>query len=61
MRLHRNLVFAVVDALSLIFNEGEYADKVVEKTLKKDIARAILGHGHLHNVSPCSEASEILK
>lgn len=36
MRLHRNLVFAVVDALNLIFNEGEYADKVVEKTLKYD-------------------------
>jgi len=29
-------VFAVVDALNLIFNEGEYADKVVEKTLKHD-------------------------
>ncbi len=36
MRLHRNLVFAVVDALNLIFNEGEYADKVVEKVLKYD-------------------------
>ncbi|WP_297792069.1 RsmB/NOP family class I SAM-dependent RNA methyltransferase [uncultured Eudoraea sp.] len=36
MRLHRNLVFAVIDALNLIFNESEYADKVVEKTLKLD-------------------------
>lgn len=36
MRLHRNLVFPVVDAIKLIFNEGEYADKVVEKTLKRD-------------------------
>ncbi|VAW13241.1 TRNA and rRNA cytosine-C5-methylase [hydrothermal vent metagenome] len=36
MKLHRNLVFAVIDALSLIFNEGEYADKVVQKTLKLD-------------------------
>ncbi|RTE52095.1 methyltransferase domain-containing protein [Arenibacter aquaticus] len=36
MRLHRNLVFAVVDALGYIFNEGEYADKVVEKVLKYD-------------------------
>ena len=36
MRLHRNLVFAVVDGLNLIFNEGEYADKVVEKLLKRD-------------------------
>ncbi|SDL88345.1 RsmB/NOP family class I SAM-dependent RNA methyltransferase [Kriegella aquimaris] len=36
MKLHRNLVFAVVDALNLIFNEGEYADKVVQKVLKFD-------------------------
>ncbi|WP_353616801.1 RsmB/NOP family class I SAM-dependent RNA methyltransferase [Cytophaga sp. FL35] len=36
MRLHRNLVFAVIDALNLIFNEGEYADKVVQKVLKFD-------------------------
>jgi len=36
MRLHRNLVFAVIDALHLIFNEGEYADKVVQKVLKFD-------------------------
>ena len=36
MRLHRNLVFAVIDALHLIFNENEYADKVIEKVLKYD-------------------------
>lgn len=36
MRLHRNLVFATIDALSEIFNEGNYADKVIEKTLKRD-------------------------
>lgn len=36
MRLYRNLVFATVDALGSIFNEGEYADKVIEKTLKRD-------------------------
>lgn len=36
MRLHKNLVFAVIDALDLIFNQGEYADKVVEKVLKRD-------------------------
>lgn len=36
MRLHRNLVFAVVDGLLQIFNEGEYADKVIEKLLKRD-------------------------
>lgn len=35
-RLHRNLVFATIDALDLIFNQGEYADKVIEKTLKRD-------------------------
>ncbi|GAB2772976.1 RsmB/NOP family class I SAM-dependent RNA methyltransferase [Salinimicrobium soli] len=36
MRLYRNLVFATVDALGEIFNEGEYADKVIAKTLKRD-------------------------
>lgn len=36
MRLHRNLVFATVDALAEIFNKGAYADKVIEKTLKRD-------------------------
>jgi 16S rRNA (cytosine967-C5)-methyltransferase len=36
MRLHRNLVFSVIDGLNIIFNEGEYADKVVQKLLKRD-------------------------
>ncbi|MBQ0732796.1 RsmB/NOP family class I SAM-dependent RNA methyltransferase [Aquimarina celericrescens] len=36
MRLHRNLVFAVIDGLDKIFNKGEYADKVVQKLLKRD-------------------------
>ncbi|TAI49187.1 RsmB/NOP family class I SAM-dependent RNA methyltransferase [Flagellimonas allohymeniacidonis] len=36
MRLHRNLVFAVIDALDLIFNEKQYADKVIEKVLRLD-------------------------
>lgn len=36
MRLHRTLVFAVINALDQIYNEGEYADKVVQKTLKID-------------------------
>ncbi len=36
MRLHRNLVFAVVDCLQLIFNENKYADKQLHKTLKLD-------------------------
>ena len=36
MRLHRNLVLAVIQALDLIYNEKEYADKVVQKTLKLD-------------------------
>ncbi|MBL7473116.1 RsmB/NOP family class I SAM-dependent RNA methyltransferase [Robertkochia sediminum] len=36
MRLHRNLVYAVIDGLHSIFNEKEYADKVVEKLLKRD-------------------------
>ena len=36
MRLHRNLVYTTSDALNAIFNEGEYADKVVARSLKKD-------------------------
>ncbi|MFN3907980.1 MAG: RsmB/NOP family class I SAM-dependent RNA methyltransferase [Flavobacterium sp.] len=36
MRLHRNLVFATINALNEIFNEGNYADKVVAKYLKTD-------------------------
>ena len=36
MRLHRNLCFAVIDGLNLIFNKGEYADKVVQQLLKRD-------------------------
>jgi len=36
MRLHRNLVFTVIDSIKLIFNESEYADKVVQKALKRD-------------------------
>lgn len=36
MRLHRNLVFAVIDGLQEIFNENSYADKVVQKLLKRD-------------------------
>ena len=35
-KLHRNLVFAVVDALDQIFNQGHYADKVIERVLKID-------------------------
>lgn len=36
MRLHRNLVYATIDSLLAIFNEGEYADKVVARALKRD-------------------------
>lgn len=36
MRLHRNLVYTTIDSLSAIFNDGEYADKVVARALKKD-------------------------
>lgn len=36
MRLHRNLVFTVIDSLNDIFNEDIYADKAVEKALKRD-------------------------
>ncbi|WP_339610952.1 methyltransferase domain-containing protein [uncultured Planktosalinus sp.] len=36
MRLHRNLVFASIDALHEIFNENSYADKALQGTLKRD-------------------------
>ena len=36
MRLHRNLVYTVIDSIRDVFNEGVYADKAVEKALKRD-------------------------
>ena len=36
MKLHRNLVFATIDSLHLIFNEHKQADKVLKNTLKRD-------------------------
>lgn len=36
MRLHRNLCYATIDGLHLIFNENDYADKVVQHLLKRD-------------------------
>lgn len=36
MRLHRNLVFATIDSLHIIFNEKKQADKVLKNTLKRD-------------------------
>ena len=36
MRLHKNLCFAVIDGLNSIFNDDEYADKVIQKLLKRD-------------------------
>lgn len=36
MRLHKNLTEAVIEGLGFIFNDAFYADKVVEKLLKKD-------------------------
>ncbi len=36
MRLHRNLVFTVIDSLYSIFNEDVYAVKAVETALKRD-------------------------
>ena len=36
MRLHRNLVYTLIDSIRDIFNEGVYADKAVEKALKRD-------------------------
>ena len=36
MKLHRNLVFATIDSLHLIFNEKKQADTVLKDTLKRD-------------------------
>ena len=36
MRLHRNLVYTTIDSLNAIFNDGQYADKMVAQALKKD-------------------------
>ncbi|MFV0540915.1 MAG: RsmB/NOP family class I SAM-dependent RNA methyltransferase [Aestuariibaculum sp.] len=36
MRLHRNLCFAVIDGLTQIFNENQYADKVIQHLLKRN-------------------------
>ena len=36
MRLHRNLVLAVVKVLDGVFNQDLYADKIIEKILKLD-------------------------
>ena len=36
MKLHRNLVFAAVDALDSIFNDHKQADKVLRQVLKYD-------------------------
>jgi 16S rRNA (cytosine967-C5)-methyltransferase len=36
MRLHRNLVEAVVNSLLMIFEENRYADKVIEKVLQSN-------------------------
>ena len=36
MKLHRNLVFATIDSLQMIFSEKKPADKVLKSTLKRD-------------------------
>jgi 16S rRNA (cytosine967-C5)-methyltransferase len=36
MRLHRNLVYTTIDSLMAIYNNGDYADKIVALALKKD-------------------------
>jgi 16S rRNA (cytosine967-C5)-methyltransferase len=36
MRLHRNLVIAIIKVLDGIFNQNLYADKVIKKVLKQD-------------------------
>jgi hypothetical protein len=42
MRLHRNLVYTTIDSLNAIFNEGEYADKVVARALKTNVGEALI-------------------
>ena len=37
MRLHRNLCFAIIDGVLQVFNEGAYADKVIQTLLKRVI------------------------
>jgi 16S rRNA (cytosine967-C5)-methyltransferase len=36
MRLHKNLVLAVIKILDGVFNQDFYADKTIEKVLKLD-------------------------
>src|ERR1035437_8199378 len=36
MKLHRTLVYAVIETLQKIFNDGVYADKAVEQVLKQN-------------------------
>ena len=36
MRLHRNLVLALIDSLSQIFNQNKQADKIIAITLRQD-------------------------
>lgn len=36
LKLHRSTTDAVIEALEMIFTENRYADKVIEKTLKKN-------------------------
>lgn len=36
MRLHRNLCFAIIDGVLQVFNDGAYADKVIQILLKRD-------------------------
>lgn len=36
MRLHRNLCFAIIDGVLQVFNDGDYADKVIQTLLKRD-------------------------
>ena len=35
MRLHRNLVLAIIKVLDGVFNQDLYADKTIEKILKQ--------------------------
>ena len=51
MRLHRNLILAVIKVLDGIFNQNLYADKVIEKVLKQDKRWGSIDRGFIAETS----------
>ena len=52
MRLHRNLCFAVIDGILEVFNDGNYADKVICPSVRPQDARQIMA------AEPAAERAE---